>query len=735
MESERKEEFPLSSHKSSILGDSYRFCRDEDLPDRRQVNKTSKCMPRPSFHSTPVSSSMHGGDRLNGSGNGHSTFCTPTPQTAAIMHAKSVEWGLLRFVPYSESESRDQKFSSMVALSATPVQGDAIQQARLDNCNNRRQPTRLGRCLEFSEGSGTMESGGESPSNKHSGIESSSQCPSGLAPVNNSGVHQVSVGQHHDCSLHQPSGRDKKLPSNDGSIKDNSLGRVSLLPPVSNPHPGSGELGGGFLESPDSSSGGVGTSSGGLCPNTSTLGQTRDRSHGVSPERQTSSLRVQIQGSGSSSDRCFDSTLELQDGLCVSTLPAASSIDCQNQTGESISNSNSTCLATQDLVCRSSGHVILSALVSTSKTGPSDTGSIQTSKSNFSEADCLEIERLILSKRGFSESVIDTLIQARKPVTRRIYHKIWRKYLYWCESKGYSWSKVRIARILSFLQEGLEKGLSASSLKGQISALSILLHRRLSENPDVQSFCQALARIKPVFKAVAPPWSLNLVLNVLQGVPFEPLHSIDIKMLSWKVLFLMAISSARRVSELSALHCDSPYLIFHSDKVVLRTKPGFLPKVVTNRNINQEIVVPSLCPNPSSKKERLLHNLDVVRALKFYLQATKDFRQTSSLFVVYSGQRRGQKASATSLSFWLRSIIRLAYETAGQQPPERITAHSTRAVASTWAFKNEASVEQICKAATWSSLHTFSKFYKFDTFASSEAIFGRKVLQAVVPSV
>ncbi|XP_053554990.1 uncharacterized protein LOC128645780 [Bombina bombina] len=250
-----------------------------------------------------------------------------------------------------------------------------------------------------------------------------------------------------------------------------------------------GELGRGFSKLSDFLPGGVRAPSGGVCGIDPSMGHTGIGSDGISSECQTSLLRVQIKGSPSSTDRCSSSTLVVQPGLCVSSFSSPTSSDCQNQTGEGFGNPDSACVATQDLVCRSSGNVISDPVETATETGPFNPRSIPTSKSKFSAADCLEIERLILSKRGFSEPVIDTLIQARKPVTRKIYHKIWRKYLYWCESKGYSWSRVRIPRILSFLQEGLEKGLSASSLKGHISALSILLHRRLADVPDVQSFC------------------------------------------------------------------------------------------------------------------------------------------------------------------------------------------------------------------------------------------------------
>ncbi|XP_053552539.1 ATPase family AAA domain-containing protein 2-like, partial [Bombina bombina] len=51
------------------------------------------------------------------------------------------------------------------------------------------------------------------------------------------------------------------------------------------------------------------------------------------------------------------------------------------------------------------------------QSAPSASRPISLPKSIFSEADCIDIERLVLSKRGFSERVIDTLIEARKPVS------------------------------------------------------------------------------------------------------------------------------------------------------------------------------------------------------------------------------------------------------------------------------------------------------------------------------
>ncbi|XP_041446068.1 uncharacterized protein LOC121403002 [Xenopus laevis] len=324
------------------------------------------------------------------------------------------------------------------------------------------------------------------------------------------------------------------------------------------------------------------------------------------------------------------------------------------------------------------------------------------------------------------------MLKAQKATSSKSYHRIWHSYHTWCCEGGLPFRELDIPRILSFLQRGILLNLKLSSIKVQISALSVLFQTRLALHKSIKTFVQGVQHIRPPFRSPVPGWDLNLVLEALLDPPFEPMGSISESQLTKKVLFLVAISSARRVSELSALSCDEPFLIFHKDKAVLWTLPSFLPKVVSNFHVHQEIVVPTLCPDPKNEKERRLHKLDVVRALRWYVERSKHFRRSRSLFLLPVGPKRGQAASKATLARWIKETIRQAYLSKGKAPPLSVRAHSTRAVGASCALRNSASVEQICRAATWSSVHTFSKFYNIDTYSSAEAAFGRKVLHSVV---
>lgn len=76
-------------------------------------------------------------------------------------------------------------------------------------------------------------------------------------------------------------------------------------------------------------------------------------------------------------------------------------------------------------------------------------------------------------------------------------------------------------------------------------------------------------------------WDLPLVLRFLHGPPFEPIAEIDIKHLTLKSAFLIALTSARRLGEIGALLCHPPFLRVLPDSVVPGCGPMFLPSVVS----------------------------------------------------------------------------------------------------------------------------------------------------------
>ena len=92
-----------------------------------------------------------------------------------------------------------------------------------------------------------------------------------------------------------------------------------------------------------------------------------------------------------------------------------------------------------------------------------------------------------------------------------------------------------------------------------------------------------------------PTCCLELVLIALTKVPFEHIEICHLKYLTWKTVFLLAITSGHRDSKLHALCCRILYIWFTSAGVTRFTNLQFLLKVYTKANVSQPIYVPAMC--------------------------------------------------------------------------------------------------------------------------------------------
>ncbi len=147
--------------------------------------------------------------------------------------------------------------------------------------------------------------------------------------------------------------------------------------------------------------------------------------------------------------------------------------------------------------------------------------------------------------------------------------------------------------------------------------------------------------------------------------------------------------------------------------VTLRPSPGYVPKSLSTPFKTQTVSLSALFSESStSLNADTQTSLCPVRALRIYIDRSASFRQSDQLFVCYGGCAKGQAISKQRLSHWI--VDTAAYTCRGLECPLHIRAHSTRAIASSWAWSRGMSIRDICVAAGWSSQNTFARFYKLD---------------------
>ncbi|XP_041427576.1 uncharacterized protein LOC121402927 isoform X1 [Xenopus laevis] len=480
---------------------------------------------------------------------------------------------------------------------------------------------------------------------------------------------------------------------------------------------------------------GVGVEPADLRPNMPKVGSHIHRPDGYLSEQEESSVLFVGQGPQSDLLGCFLIPMELSTGLHLPSNLDVSKNHQKNSGGQSSSHPHSSLVAEKTLVPPLTSDVSGGALQTPCNSEPFTPGIPTAPRPRVLGPDCLEIERIKLRKEGLSEGAINTLISSRKMSTSSKYNKIWEKFSSWGLEKFGSSFLISEVTIIEFLQSGLEASLSASTLKGQISAISAYTDIQWSSYPLIKKFFKGLIRIHPPVKDTVPPWDLSLVLDALTKAPFEPLDDLPLKILTLKTVFLLAISSAKRVGELHALSSDATKIQFLHDKVTLRTRENFIPKVATKFHMSQDIVLPTFFENPKNEEENRLHNLDVVRCLKRYIHKVSSFRKSENLLILFGGPRQGMGASKKVISAWIKECILMAYSSQTVPGPSSVKAHSTRGIAASWAFHAQVPADEICKAATWKNLHTFSKHYCFDVYSKNLAGFGLSVLSAAAIKV
>ena len=266
----------------------------------------------------------------------------------------------------------------------------------------------------------------------------------------------------------------------------------------------------------------------------------------------------------------------------------------------------------------------------------------------------------------------------------------------------------KVADFLCWLRSS--KNLSVSSIKGYRSMLSAVFRFHLpslSTHPVLRdllrSFCleSAERQLRP------PAWDLSLVLRYLNTPAFEPLSVAPLRALTQKVLFLLALATAKRVGELQAL--SSVVTFVHGDACL-----SYVPQFVANsesltRSIPRSFLVKSLSDFAAGLDDDLL--LCPVRALRLFLDRTASLAPLRHhLFV--SPRCPSRSLSKNAISFFLRGVI----SSAGASRPEvgRLRAHDVRSVSTSVAFHRNWSVSAVLESATWSSSSVFSSFYLSD---------------------
>ena len=240
----------------------------------------------------------------------------------------------------------------------------------------------------------------------------------------------------------------------------------------------------------------------------------------------------------------------------------------------------------------------------------------------------------------------------------------------------------------------------------------------VSQSLDLNRLIASFHRDRPSANRSIPNWDLSLVLLALTRAPFEPLGKADLKILTFKTVFLLALASGKRRSEIHAWTFDSFSRKRDWSQVTFSPSTAFIAKnqlASEGPLAIQPVVIPALKPtlDPSLIQDK---SLCPVRALRYYLDKTKDLRKGKKLLFVAIKEGYSKDISKATISSWIKQSIILAYQKSDQevQNVSQVKAHEVRALAASLAFKGGVALDEIMASCFWRSHSTFTNFYLKD---------------------
>ena len=111
----------------------------------------------------------------------------------------------------------------------------------------------------------------------------------------------------------------------------------------------------------------------------------------------------------------------------------------------------------------------------------------------------------------------------------------------------------------------------------------------ISQSSDLNRLLSSFHRDRPKSSRNLPKWNLSVVLNELTKAPFETMKDTDLKQLTLKTAFLLALACGKRRSEIYAWVANKVSNLGQWEKVALFPSSDFIAKNQLAREGSQSV--------------------------------------------------------------------------------------------------------------------------------------------------
>ncbi|XP_068240306.1 uncharacterized protein [Palaemon carinicauda] len=169
----------------------------------------------------------------------------------------------------------------------------------------------------------------------------------------------------------------------------------------------------------------------------------------------------------------------------------------------------------------------------------------------------LEVIQHLLKRQGYSTKTAVRMSRYLRQSSTAVYQAKWAAFIKWCASRKIKPLEASVPNIADFLVHLRDElGMSIPAVKGVRAALGqvfLLKGIDLSSSRHISMLIKSFEQSCPPSSPRVPQWDLARVIDMFSKPPFEPLKDIVDRNLTLKVVFLLALASAKRAGEIHGL--------------------------------------------------------------------------------------------------------------------------------------------------------------------------------------
>ena len=210
-------------------------------------------------------------------------------------------------------------------------------------------------------------------------------------------------------------------------------------------------------------------------------------------------------------------------------------------------------------------------------------------KSNKPKSPYMAPRATAIKEHGFSEAVAARMEAPQRGSTRSIYEAKWAIFTKWCVANQVDFRAPPVKSVADFLMYLFQdRKLQPSTIDGYRSAIADKLGNssiNISKDENLTRLLDIFHRDRTKGQRGIRSWNLSLVLHQLTKAPFEPIKEASFKHLTFKTVFLLALGSGKRRSEIHAW--QNKNIRHQSDwsKVSLYPSPTFFLRTSWQRRV------------------------------------------------------------------------------------------------------------------------------------------------------